>query len=256
MTRDLFLAATSLAAIGCAAPYAKVDGILVDTRPAPAAAAARVTVIHKGKPRPAAVQQGIVSGDRVVTKASGSALLTLKPGYAAIVEPGTELRIDDRSIVVQVGRVVLKRLTRTRQKFQVRTEFVSAGVEGTHFVFEVLPDERVHIAMVDGVVTLKPLQASWPAVTYRAGSEGFIRRGAAPEPVRPLDRRAAQLILDHTAAVELAVQYQAGQPWSRFRPFWQNPSFYVPAAAVTAAAVIIAVVSKGEPSRRTPNSVP
>ncbi len=255
MRRRLFLAATSLAAIGCAAPYAKVDGILVDTRPAPASEPARVTVIHKGKPRPAAVQQSIVSGDRVVTRASGSALLTIKPGYAAIVEPGTELRMDDRSIVVQVGRLVLKRLKQTKQKLQIKSEFVSAGVEGTHFVFEVLPDGRVHIAMLEGVVTVDPRQASWPAVTYRAGDEGFIRRASAPDPVRPLDRRAAQLILDHTAAVERAVQYQAGQPWSRFRPFWKKPSFFVPAAAVTAAAVIL-VVSKGKPAVRNPGTIP
>src|SRR6266487_4134112 len=63
-----FLAAASMLVVGCATPYAKVDGILVDTRPAPAAEPARVTVIHKGKPRPAAVQQSIVSGDRVVTR--------------------------------------------------------------------------------------------------------------------------------------------------------------------------------------------
>jgi len=263
--RHAFLAAAGLIVVGCATPYAKVDGLLVDGIPVdsirvpliPAAEPPRVTVIHGGEPRPAATRQSVVRGDRVVTTGRASAVLTIKPGYEVIVEPGTDLRVEDPSMFVQIGRLVLKRLRRTKQKLQVGTEFVSAGVEGTHFVFEVGPDERVHIAMVDGVVTVNPRQASWPPVTYRAGDEGFIRRGSAPEPVRPLDFRAAQLILDHTAAVERAVQYQAGQPWSRFQPFWKKPSFYVPAAAATAAAVIIAVVSKkSEPVRRTPKTVP
>ncbi len=158
-------------------------------------------------------------------------------------------------MVVQIGRLILKRVKRTKQKLQVRSEFASAGVEGTHFVFEVLPDEQVHIATLDGVVSVNPRQGTWPAVTYRAGDEGFIRRGAPPERVRPIDRRTAQLILDRTATIESAVRYKLGQPWSRFRPFWKKPSFFVPAAAVTAAAVIL-VVSKGKPAVRNPGTIP
>lgn len=252
--RYAFLAAASIVALGCATPYAKVDGLLVDARPAPVVPAAeipRVTVIHGGTPRVAAVQQSVVNGDRVVTAPRASAILTVQPGYEVIVEPGTDVRIEDRSMVVQIGRLILKRLKKTKQKLQVRSEFASAGVEGTHFVFEVLPDAQVHIATLDGVVRVTPRQGTWPAVTYRAGDEGFIRRGAPPERVRPIDRRAAQLILDRTVAVETAVQYKAGQPWSRFRPLWQKPAFFVPAAAATAAAVIL-VVSKGKPA--VPNS--
>jgi hypothetical protein len=197
----------------------------------------------------------VVTGDRVVTTPRASAVLTIKAGYEVIVEPGTDVRVEEGSMTVHFGRLLLKRLKRVKQKLQVTSDFASAGVEGTQFLFEVLANQQVHVATLDGAVTVSPRQGKWPPVTYRAGEEGFIRGDAAPERPRPIDRRLSQLILDRTAAVETAVQYQAGEPWSRFRPFWQKPTFYIPAAAAAAAAVII-VVSKGEPAVRTPGQVP
>lgn len=239
--RRLLVAATGLTALGCATPYAKLDGVLPKEP-------GRVTVIHEGQPRDGSLQQSIVKGDGMRTSADGAALLTIRPGYEVIVEPGAEISIENPSIFVRIGRLILKKLKAAKERLELKSEFVSAGVEGTHFVFEVLRDGTVHIMVVDGVVVVRPRQATWAAVTYRAGEEGFIRRGSAPDPVRRLDARSAQAIRDRTLTVEQAVGYRAGQPWSRFKPLWQRPIFFLPAAAVVAGGVVLGVVLTGPSS--------
>ena len=48
VTLRLLLVATSLSALGCATPYAKLDGILAGNRPAPSGGPPRVTLTHGG----------------------------------------------------------------------------------------------------------------------------------------------------------------------------------------------------------------
>lgn len=238
----------ALAAPGCATPYAKLDGVLVDTRPALPSEGGRVTVVRENQRRNGTLKESVVKGETMLTARDGAAILTIRPGYEVIVEPGTELSIENPSIFLKIGRLFLKKLRQAKEVLELKTEFVTAGVEGTEFVFEVLPDGTVHIAVLDGAVVVRPRQAGWAPVTYLSGDEGFIRRGLPPGRVQRLDPATSRAIRERALAVERAVSYNAGQPWSRFTPLWQKPVFFVPALAVGAGAVVF-VVSRGGNSR-------
>ncbi len=238
MKRLLPAALAGLAALGCATPYAKLDGVLVDTRPALPTEGGRVTVVRDNARRNGQLKESVVKGETMLTAPDGAAILTIRPGYEVIVEPGTELSIENPSIF-------LKKVRQAKEALRLNTEFVSAGVEGTEFVFEVLKDGTVHIAVVDGAVVVRPRQASWAPVTYLSGDEGFIRRGVPPGRVQRLDPNTSRAIRARALAVERAVSYNAGAPWSRFTPLWQKPVFFVPALAVGVGATVFAVSRGG-----------
>ena len=75
--------------VACATPYAKIDGVLANTRPVTAAEAGRVTVVKGGDRQNGELQQSVNKGDSLLTVADGVALLTIRPGYEVIVEPGS-----------------------------------------------------------------------------------------------------------------------------------------------------------------------
>ena len=250
MTHRLLLLVAALLVLGCATPYAKLDGVLAGTSPVPAGEPAGVTLVHDGETRPAAVQQSVLKGDSLQTLADGVALLTLRAGYEVIVEPGTELSIENPSIFVTVGKLIVKAVKRTNETFRLNTRFVSAAVEGTVFVFEVTRDDVVRLSVVEGAVLVGPHNNGWAAVTYHAGEVVVFHAGAAPAPAQPLSPSQTQTVLQRLQEVEKAAGYQTGEPWSRFKPLWQKPVFYVPAALVVAGAATAVIVLTGDGSHQ------
>jgi ferric-dicitrate binding protein FerR (iron transport regulator) len=236
MTQRLLVLVAGLATAACATPYAKVDGVLAGTRPAPAGGPARVTLIHQGESRAAVSQQSFVKGDSMLTAADGVALLTLRAGYEVIVEPGTELSIENPSIFVKVGRLIVKTIRRTSEALRLNTRFVSAGVEGTEFIFEVSRDSVVRVYVMEGIVSVSSRSGSWPGETFTAGQVATFRGAAPPARVQPLDPNTTRATRQRIQTIEQAAQYQTGQPWSRFTPLWKKPIFFVPAAAILAGA--------------------
>ena len=245
MTRLLLVLTAGFSAVACATPYAKLDGVLAGTRPAPLNEPPRVTLVREGETRTGTPQQSIVKGDTMLTSADGVALLTLRAGYEVIVEPGSEISIENPSIFVRVGKLFLKKVRQTREALRLNTIFVSAGVEGTEFVFEVTRDGVVRLTVLEGSVFLSSRTMAWAGATYGAGQSVTIRGAAPPGPPQPVDPAAIRTIRLRSIAIEQAARYRTGQPWSRFTPLWQKPVFFVPAVLVTAGAVVFAATQGG-----------
>jgi len=243
-----FLLAGLWLAGACTTPYAKLDGVLAGVRPVPPGQASPVTVVHEGERRTPPVNTSVVKGDTLQTGASGVAVLTLRAGYEVIVEAGSDIHIENPSIFVRVGKLILKSVRRVTEAIRLNTRFVSAGVEGTQFVFEVSSDDVVRISVLQGIVFVSPQTSGWPRVTLTAGQFLVIRDGIPPAAPQRLGQDVTRTTLDRMATVEQATGYRFGQPWSRFKPLWQKPVFLVPAAIVGAATVVI-VAKSGKGSK-------
>jgi len=208
MIRSLFFrvavaAVVCTALVGCIPPaFAKLDDILVDDRAALPEEFGRVKITRAGATLDGAPGMAILKGDTVTTAADGVAVVTLTAGWEVIFEPGTIANIENPSIFVKWGKLIIKKLQEVKEALTVNNEFVSAGAEGTIFVFEVTRDKEVNISVVEGSVVVNSRAARWEAVTYRAGDGGMIRARSSPSPVRKLDTQSIRTIQARVGRVE------------------------------------------------------
>jgi len=225
----LLLAGLVCAGSACTAPFAKLDGVLVETRPALPTEFGRVQIIREGTARDGRPKMSVEKGDGLVTAVDGVALLTLRAGYEVIFEPGTEATLENPSILMKLGKIIVKKLQEVKEKLTVNSQFVSAGVEGTQFVYEVTRDQAVHIAVLEGRVTVRSRAGGWDSVTYAAGETGTIRAGSSPSRMQRLDPAAARAIRQRIEAVENAarpiVPQLRGEPEEAARPVLQARGF-------------------------------
>ena len=204
----------------CAAPFARLDGVLVETRPAAPTEYDRVRIIREGSARDGEPGMSVEKGDAIVTAQDGVALLTLGDGYRVIFEPGTEATIENPSIFIRVGKIIVTALEKVKEKLTVNSEFASAGVEGTIFVYEVSRNRTAHVAVLEGRVTVNT--RDYPPVTYGAGETGTFRPGAPPSRMVPLDPATERAIRQRIQVVEgtsrPVVPSLLGQPEAAARP--------------------------------------
>ena len=241
MTRRRAIVVLIPALVACATPYAKIDGVLANTRPVTASEAGRVTVVKDGDRQNGQLQQSVDKGDSLLTLADGVALLTIRPGYEVIVEPGSVISIENPSIFVTVGKLFLRKIREAGEALRLNTRFTSAGVEGTEFIFEVLPDQTVRLTVLDGSVWIRPRTAA--ANIILGGAQTIVLPPSGPPgPIQPVNDATVRTLRDRRLAIERGAQYRTGEPWSRFKPLWQKPIFLVPAAAVVAAGVAAAII--------------
>ena len=239
------------ALVACATPYAKIDGVLANTRPIRAGDSARVTVVKDGGRQNGELQQSVNKGDSLLTLADGVALLTIRPGYEVIVEPGSIISIENPSIFVTVGKLFLRKIKEASEKLRLNTRFTSAGVEGTEFIFEVLPDQSVRLTVLEGSVWIRPRTAA--AQIVLAGAQSIlIPPSGPPGAITRVDDATIRTLRERRFAIERGARYATGEPWSRFKPLWQKPVFFVPAAIAVAGGVVAAIViPKGGPHNGT-----
>ena len=98
------------------------------------------------------------TGDELRTQ-SGSTVILHFLGSEVYVLPQTRVRID--SIFVFVGKVFV----RAKGKFAVKTEFVTAGVEGTEFWVGVGAKNAVSVGVFNGSVRLESRTGLWRPVS-------------------------------------------------------------------------------------------
>ena len=240
MIRSLFfrvavVAVVCTALVGCIPPaFAKLDDILVDDRAALPEEFGRVKITRAGATLDGAPGMAILKGDTVTTAADGVAVVTLTAGWEVIFEPGTIANIENPSIFVKWGKLIIKKLQEVKEALTVNNEFVSAGAEGTVFVFEVTRDKEVRISVVEGSVVVNSRAAGWAAVTYQAGDGGMIRAGVRPSAVRRLDTRSVRAIQQRVVQVDQIrrLRIPAGALTPVVAPAAAPPPAVVPGAVV------------------------
>ena len=116
------------------------------------------TVIQQGRAIPARANMLLKTGDELRTQ-SGSTVILHFLGSEVYVLPQTRVRID--SIFVFVGKVFV----RAKGKFAVKTEFVTAGVEGTEFWVGVGAKNAVSVGVFNGSVRLESRTGLWRPVS-------------------------------------------------------------------------------------------
>jgi beta-lactam-binding protein with PASTA domain len=225
----LLAALACAAGSGCATPFARLDGVLVDSRPALPTEFGRVQVIKEGRGRDGAPKMPIAKGDALVTAVDGVAVLTLAAGYEVIIEPGSDVTIENPSIFVRIGKLIVKTVKAVKEKLTLNGQFASAGLEGTLVVYETTRDQTVQIAVLEGRVTVRSRTPGWDSVTYSAGETGTIRAGNPPSRMQRLDPATARAIRQRIETVENTahpvVPDLRGQPESAARPALQVRGF-------------------------------
>jgi hypothetical protein len=206
MRTGVGIVCVALTVAACKPPFARLDGILVENRPALPEEFGRLQVIRAGDTLAGSPGMGIVKGDTIMTARDGVAVVTLEAGWQIIFEPGTVAKIENPSIFVKIGKLIIKKVKEVTEPLTVNNEFVSAGVEGTEFVFEVTSDNTVRISVLEGRVVVHSRQAGWAATAYEAGEAGMIAARAAPSLRRRLDPAEVRAIRDRVQNIERFVR--------------------------------------------------
>jgi ferric-dicitrate binding protein FerR (iron transport regulator) len=239
MTARLWISslAATMALAGCAKPFARLDGVLVEAQPEPRRAqpgdSGRIEVTRGGRAEAGRRSMPIRKGDAVLTATGGIGLMALADGYEVIMDPGTDLTIENPSIFLRAGRVLVKRIAQIREALTVKTEFGAATIEGTEFVFEVDSARQVRVSVLEGRVKVYPLAARWTDTTLVAAGEGVVFDSLRITRLAPLAPAAVSALRRRILVIE-----QASAP---VKAFWQKPAFIAPAAVVGVAAVILIV---------------
>ena len=169
--------------LACTPPYARLQGVMVQDRPAKAAELGKVEIVRSNSPRATETGMGISAGDRLITDSGVTAVLVLRGGYEVIVEPGSRLTIENPSIMVRFGKLIVKAIGVIKEKLTVNNEFASAGVEGTVFTYELTREAILRISVLEGSVHVKPSEYE---ITYGAGEGGTITPFRPPQRMLPL----------------------------------------------------------------------
>jgi ferric-dicitrate binding protein FerR (iron transport regulator) len=234
------LLAATLALAGCARPFAKLNGVLVEAQPDPHPATAqdssRVSVTQSGAAVAGRRSMPIRKGDAVATTSNGIGLMVLADGYQVILDPGTDLTIENPSIFLRIGRVIVKRIGQIREALTVKTVFGAAAVEGTEFVFEVDHGGRARISVLEGRVTVYPRAARWRDTVAVSAREGVEYDSLRITRLPPLAVEVERALRRRIAVIE-----HASIPPGK--PFWQKPAFFGPALAAGVAAAVVVLTS-------------
>jgi hypothetical protein len=166
-----------------AQPFARLDDVLVNEDPAARPVApgetGQVEITRNGSTEPGRPDMDIAKGDAIKTSTNGVGVLTLQAGWQVIMDPGTDLTIENPSLFVRVGRIIVKKIgdlaEGVREALTVKTEIGAAAVEGTEFVFEVTPSKQIRLTVLTGVVKVYPRAAEWrDTTTYTAGQRSTM----------------------------------------------------------------------------------
>ena len=113
-------------------------------------------------------------GDALSTGPDTSVVISYPSGARAYLRPNTRVRIG--SIINDIGKVFVK----VKGAFTVRTEFVTAGSEGTQYWVDVNERQQVNVVVVEGVVSVASNAAIWPVRILRASEQAVLSGASAP----------------------------------------------------------------------------
>ncbi len=214
LCRRLCVLSLGIVLASCATPYGTLEGVVVENEAVAGAELRSIQVIRDGRSLSPELNMLLRKNDEIITSADTRAILSvLDDAYEVTLGPATEIRLENPSIFVRIGRVfyvIRKRLEEIREELEVESEFVTAGAEGTEFFFGVDAANEVKVAVVEGSVRVSPRnETGWAPVVYGALEQGVIRGPQRPERMPDLTMAEAGTLtawareVDRLTAVEV-----------------------------------------------------
>jgi hypothetical protein len=117
--------------------------------------AGEAVVYRGGRQLSVSLPYQLQPGDVIETGPDAVAVVRLPEGNEIILDSKTRVRLG--SFFVEFGRI----LARVKGFFEAESENVTAGVEGTEFVFDVMHDRSVAVTVLAGTVACRPKNRSW-----------------------------------------------------------------------------------------------
>ncbi len=182
---------------GCAAPGALVlhnvgsadparVGSFVNATPAQASQGLRIS--RNGQGLAVDIGMPLMRGDVVESLDNTIAVIHFPDGHRATLLPGTRVRLG--SITVLFGKLwvqaveAVDAIKAMQDRFKVKTEYVTAGVEGTTFWVQADRADNVRFGVVDGRISLSSAAGLWPAVPVLPNEEASVQRDHPPVKVQ------------------------------------------------------------------------
>lgn len=179
-SRRVMLLGLCMVQIGCVA-FATLDTVVKDQRLADSEAIGAVQVVRQGTRLSTRLGMNLQQGDEIITDAESTVWLNFADGTDVILGPDTRVQL--RSIRAFFGKIFV----RARALFEVETEYVVAGTEGTEFLTLVDRPEEVSLIVLEGSVRLDSKARRWAPLSVRQGERATIRGLENPQkqPVTP-----------------------------------------------------------------------
>jgi len=159
------------------------------------------TVYRGGRRLPVSLPYQLQPGDVIETGPDAVAVVRFPEGNEIILDSNTRVRLG--SFFVEFGRI----LARVQGLFEAESENVTAGVEGTEFVFEVTRDRAVAVTVLDGTVVCRSKIRSWQVHL----SQGEFFYSQHPNLVNPGKRSAMPKELDDIRRWIKKIEESTGQ---------------------------------------------
>lgn len=134
-----------------------------------------IEIVRQGSPITVRRHLSLEPGDRIRTDSESTAIIRYANGTVVYVRPGSVVRIG--SIFVEIGEIFV----RAKGFFQVDTEFVTAGVEGTEFVVRVGPQQAAGVVVLEGRVGCTSKLQRWPMVSLGPHEKARFEREGLPD---------------------------------------------------------------------------
>jgi hypothetical protein len=157
------------------------------SRGGPPEVAGNADVFRGGQVLSARAPVTLQPGDAVETLPGGTAVIRYPDGGEVHLDGNTRVHFSD--LFLEFGRI----LVRIRGWFDVETESVVTGVEGTEYVLSVARDGSLRIVVYDGTVTCRSKRGYWLPVRLHRGE---MLLSNFPNISPPLVRPAVPIELD------------------------------------------------------------
>jgi hypothetical protein len=154
----------------------------------------QIQVTRKGVGLDVAPNMTLETGDTIKTGSGVAAAIRFPNGSQLYVRSHSRIRIG--SVFAFVGELFV----RVKGAFQVDTEFVTAGAEGTEWVMRVSPNGDTRCIVLEGRTRMASNEQRWRSISVRANDQ-MITNGAdyqqvtsaPPEEIRQIKRWVGQI---------------------------------------------------------------
>ncbi len=216
---------------GCSAAFGTLHGVSWDGRVANDQEQNQVRVTRNGEPQRVYPGISLQKADQIATGPHTRVVLFLQGGYEIVLDTNTVVRIENPSIFVTIGEVFAKVVERVREALTINSEFTTAAVQGTEFLFSVHRDQVVTITVLEGQVTAQLRDGRYPPVVYGSLQRGTLRPGQPPDRMGVVSRTeaegAVQWARDAERVIVVRVPDVRGLPLEQARAVVERAGFQV-----------------------------